>query len=84
LTGVKILDMCASPDKDLHPLGYSKLVGLGFGSMIVTFRNCPNNCPLALWWGDPNAKASSPLSRWYPLFWRKTYKKEGASENSLC
>lgn len=25
---------------------------------MVTFRNCPNNCPLAFWVGDP----------WYPLF----------------
>ena len=35
---------------------------LGFGSTVVTFRNCPNNCPLALWVGAP----------WYPLFPRKT------------
>jgi hypothetical protein len=35
---------------------------LGFGSLIVTFRNCPNNTPLALWAGDP----------WYPLFPRIT------------
>ncbi len=35
---------------------------LGFGSLVVTFRNCPNNAPLALWVGDP----------WYPLFPRTT------------
>jgi hypothetical protein len=35
---------------------------LGFGSTLVTFRNCPNNCPLAFWAGYP----------WYPLFQRKT------------
>ena len=38
------------------------LESLGFGSLVVTFRNCPNNAPLALWAGDP----------WYPLFPRRT------------
>ena len=33
----------------MRPLGYSFLDTLGFGSMFVTYRNCPNNCPLALW-----------------------------------
>ncbi len=32
-----------------RPLGNSVLETLGFGSLIVTFRNCPNNCPLVLW-----------------------------------
>lgn len=75
LAGVKIRALCANPKDIMRPLGYSRF-GLGFGSMIVTFRNCPNNCPLALWWGDPQANASSPLSKWYPLFPRKTYSKE--------
>lgn len=44
-----------------RPLGNMVLETLGFGSMIVTFRNCPNNAPLAFWAGDP----------WYPLFPRK-------------
>lgn len=35
-----------------RPLGYSKLETLGFGSLLVTYRNCPNNAPLALWAGD--------------------------------
>jgi hypothetical protein len=48
--------------KDFHrPLGLVPLQTLGFGSTIVTFRNCPNNCPLVLWAGHP----------WYPLFPRK-------------
>ena len=46
-----------------RPLGHSPLVSLGFGSLIVTYRNCPNNAPLALWIGDP----------WYPLFPRFTH-----------
>lgn len=45
-----------------RPLGHMSLETLGFGSMFVTFRNCPNNAPLALWAGDP----------WYPLFPRTT------------
>ena len=45
-----------------RPLGNMVLENLGFGSLIVTFRNCPNNAPLALW-------ASNP---WYPLFRRRT------------
>jgi len=45
-----------------RPLGSSALETLGFGSTIVTFRNCPNNAPLAFWAGNP----------WYPLFPRKT------------
>lgn len=45
-----------------RPLGNMVLETLGFGSTIVTFRNCPNNAPLAFWAGNP----------WYPLFPRKT------------
>jgi hypothetical protein len=75
LAGVRIRAYSQNPNRAVRPLGFSSF-GLGFGSMIVTFRNCPNNCPLALWWGDPEAGASSPLSKWYPLFPRKTYSKE--------
>jgi hypothetical protein len=72
LAGVQIRALSQNPSRAVRPLGFSNF-GLGFGSMIVTFRNCPNNCPLALWWGDPDASPSSPLSKWYPLFQRKTY-----------
>jgi hypothetical protein len=72
LAGVKIRGLCSNPKEVMRPLGFSPF-GLGFGSMIVTFRNCPNNCPLALWWGDLDAAPSHPLSKWYPLFPRKTY-----------
>ncbi len=60
--GVKIREMCPDLNKYQRPLGNMVLESLGFGSLIVTFRNCPNNAPLALWAGDP----------WYPLFPRKT------------
>lgn len=72
LAGVQIRAACKNPKAIVRPLGFSPF-GLGFGSMFITFRNCPNNCPLAIWWGDPTAPSSSPLSKWYPLLPRKTY-----------
>jgi hypothetical protein len=60
--GVRIRDMCPYLNEYQRPLGNWVLQTLGFGSMIVTFRNCPNNAPLALWAGDP----------WYPLLPRRT------------
>jgi hypothetical protein len=62
LAGVKIRKMCPHLNESQRPLGNSRLETLGFGSLFVTFRNCPNNAPLALWAGDP----------WFPLFPRKT------------
>lgn len=70
LAGVKIRAGCQDPKRSMRPLGFSAF-GLGFGSMVVTYRNCPNNCPLALWWGDANA--TSGAMHWYPLLPRKTY-----------
>ena len=63
--GVRIRKICPNLNENQRPLGNMLLKSLGFGSMIVTFRNCPNNTPLAFWAGDP----------WYPLFPRKTNKK---------
>ena len=60
--GVRIRRMCPNLGTTQRPLGHITLETLGFGSMIVTFRNCPNNAPLALWVEDP----------WYPLFPRTT------------
>lgn len=74
LAGIKIVNFCKAPNSIMKPLGFSHF-GIGFGSTIVTYRNCPNNCPLALWWGDSNAPASHPLGKWYPLFPRKTYEQ---------
>ena len=48
----------------VRPLGNMALEYLGFGSLVVTFRNCPNNNPLVLW----------AENNWYPLFPRKTNK----------
>jgi hypothetical protein len=44
-----------------RPLGHS-FYGVGFGGLMVTYRNCPNNCPLAMWWGDPDGPGAM---RWY-------------------
>ena len=60
--GVRIREMCPHLNQYQRPLGNMILETLGFGSMVVTFRNCPNNAPLALWAGDP----------WLPLFARTT------------
>lgn len=60
--GVRIRQMCPNLGDTQRPLGHMTLDTLGFGSLIVTFRNCPNNAPLAFWVGDP----------WYPLFPRTT------------
>lgn len=61
-TGVRIRKICPHLNQYQRPLGNMVLEKLGTGSLIVTFRNCPNNAPLALWAGSP----------WYPLFPRTT------------
>lgn len=64
LAGLRIRALCPNLPLTCRPLGYSSANSgktLGFGSTLVTHRNCPNNCPLAFWVGHP----------WYPLFPRK-------------
>lgn len=60
--GLRIRSRCSKLNVYQRPLGNMVLEALGFGTLLVTFRNCANNCPLAFWAGDP----------WYPLFPRKT------------
>ncbi|HEV7660944.1 MAG TPA: hypothetical protein VGO55_13980 [Allosphingosinicella sp.] len=60
--GVKVRTICPNLGIYQRPLGNILLRIVGFGSMVVTYRNCPNNAPLVLWAGNP----------WYPLFPRKT------------
>lgn len=67
--GAYIYGLSQTPDVPMRPLGYSWLRIPGFGATIATYRNCPNNAPLVLWWGDPNGLA--PLNRWRPLLPRK-------------
>lgn len=70
IAGAKIRAMSENPKPSMRPLGFSPF-GVGFGSMIVTYRNCPNNCPLAMWWGD--SEATSGALHWYPLVPREGY-----------
>lgn len=69
--GVYIRAQCQNPSRIIRPLGFMALETLGFGALSIMYRNCANNCPLALWWGDPLAHPTHPLSKWYPLFPRK-------------
>lgn len=74
MAGLKIISFSRNPAQRVRPLGYGRY-GLGFGSTLVTYRNCPNNAPLALWWGDPHAAPGHPFRRWYPLLPRRTYEQ---------
>ncbi len=49
IRGCQIRQECSNLPDRARPLGFHNLECLGFGSMFVTYRNCPNNCPLALW-----------------------------------
>lgn len=72
LAGLNIISKINETDrKKWKPLGISSFTGFGFGALLFSYRNCPNNTPLAFWWGDWNGN-----SIWYPLFQRKTYLKE--------
>lgn len=67
VVGCRIINACANPHDVLRPLGFYNF-GLGFGTMIVTFRNCPNNAPQAFWWGGEGQFGGLA---WFPLFPRK-------------
>ena len=69
IAGMKIRSQHSEPKPILKPLGYGGF-GVGFGSTLATYRNCPNNAPLAMWWG---AGAETGALQWYPLLPRKTY-----------
>lgn len=62
--GLEVRKLCYMLKVMHRPLGYTSSGSenkLGFGSLVVTYRNCPNNCPLALWADYP----------WYPLLRRR-------------
>jgi hypothetical protein len=65
--GVHIREICPNLSTSCRPLGFTGLRTFGFGSLVVTHRNCPNNCPLPFWVAAP----------WYPLFPRKTNTETG-------
>ena len=70
--GVRIVSASQNPAISVRPLGFEKIGSLGFGTFYVTYRNIAYNCPLVLWWGDPQYLATHPLGMWYPLFPRRT------------
>jgi hypothetical protein len=74
--GRKIRSQIRTPADVLKPLGFGSF-GVGFGSTICTYRNCPNTAPLAIWWGEGGDKRAL---QWYPLLPRKTY---SSAENVL-
>jgi hypothetical protein len=69
IAGLKIRSQHSDPKPALKPLGFGGF-GVGFGATLATYRNCPNNAPLAIWWGEG---ATSGPFQWYPLLPRKTY-----------
>jgi len=64
LAGIRIRDRIQSPKDVMRPLGF-RGYGLGHGTMVADYRNCPNNSPLAIWWG---------CNDWHPLLPRRTNK----------
>jgi hypothetical protein len=67
--GAYIFSLPKNPQASMRPLGFSALRTPGFGATLITYRNCPNNAPLVLWWGDP--EGSAPLNQWTPLLQRR-------------
>jgi hypothetical protein len=59
IAGCRVKEMCKNLPRHVRPLGVSNFVSLGFGSLLVTHRNCPNNCPIA-WWVDEPWRALLP------------------------
>lgn len=62
VAGTKVRERCPNLNNYQRPLGNITFSSFGFGSLFITFRNCANNVPIALWAGAP----------WVPLFPRKT------------
>lgn len=50
--GVEILNAANSNIPNLRALGYSlpSLKNFGFGTLCITWRNVPNNCPITFWY----------------------------------
>jgi hypothetical protein len=69
--GAKMFCAAQNPAQSMRPMGFEVIGTIGFGTPIVTWRNIANNCPLALWYGDPSYGSNHPLGIWYPLFPRK-------------
>ena len=73
--GRKILLEIKNPAYYIRPLGYCKISKIGFGNMIIFYRNISNNSPIALWFGNIKKyenKEENILGKFYPLFPRTT------------
>jgi hypothetical protein len=71
LAGLRIREQFEDPASYMRPLGFQGLPTFGFGTLVVSYRNCPNHCPLAFWFGDPGGALGHPWDSWYPLFPRR-------------
>lgn len=67
--GAFICQIPTQANQMMRPLGNTSFRMPGFGTMFATYRNCPNNAPLVLWWGEPGGNAT--LRQWYPLMQRR-------------
>jgi hypothetical protein len=65
LRGLELMERSSIPS--LRPLGFEKLISLGFGTLAIPYRNCPNNAPLVLWWRSGG---------WKPLLQRRDHVQE--------
>ncbi len=65
--GCRLASACPGLGPNSRPLGNFVRETLGFGTLFLTYRNCPQNAPLALW-------AEAP---WYPLLPRKWTSERG-------
>jgi hypothetical protein len=59
--GIRILNSANTNIPNLRALGYSlpSLKNFGFGTLAMTWRNIPNNCPIVFWYSGGG---------FYPLF----------------
>jgi hypothetical protein len=71
MAGLWIRDQFEDPEHYMRPLGFQGLPSFGFGTLVASYRNCPNHCPLAIWFGDPSGRLAYPWDRWYPLLPRR-------------
>lgn len=67
--GVKIRRAYGIESESMNPLGLSPIDKLGFGGVLMNYRNCPNNLPLCFWYGDQ----LNCDSKWVPLMKRNNH-----------
>lgn len=73
--GVRILSGFKQLEK-VRPFGFDHKNSFGFGGLLITYRNIPNNCPLVLWASNENIYSMRKEKiDWIPLFPRKISKR---------